>query len=136
MTEWVWPRLDVVMALHEEHLAEHGGKAGLRDAGLLDSALARPRHHLAYAPAADAADLAACLAHGIARNHPFLDGNKRTALVTAELFLTLNGHDLTATDAECVQVFMGLAAGEIDEAGLAEWFRAKIRRSGPCETGA
>lgn len=127
MTAWAWPRPDVVLALHEEHLAEHGGKAGLREPGLLDSALARPHHRLAYGPDADAADLAACLAYGIARNHPFLDGNKRTALVTAELFLGLNGFDLAATDAECVETFLRLAAGAIDESALAEWFRARIR---------
>jgi death-on-curing protein len=102
------------MALHEEHLAEHGGAGGLRDEGLLASALARLRNKLAYAAGADAPALAAAYAFGIVRNHPFVDGNKRAALVTAELFLALNGVKLAADDAECVKTFLALAAGDIE----------------------
>ncbi|WP_142849626.1 type II toxin-antitoxin system death-on-curing family toxin [Telmatospirillum sp. J64-1] len=126
MTDWVWAELAVVLALHEEHLAEHGGKAGVRDEGLLISALARPANRAAYDGEADIAALAAAYAYGIARNHPFFDGNKRTALVVAELFLALNGHELTASDAECVTMFLALAAGEVEEEALAEWMRAAI----------
>lgn len=120
MTEPVWIDLEVVLAIHDEQLAEHGGQAGVRDRGLLESAMARPRHRFAYGELS-LARLAASYAFGISRNHPFLDGNKRTSLVVAELFLQLNGRDLCATDAECVSTFLQLAAGDLSEDQLADW---------------
>ncbi|MBM3952106.1 MAG: type II toxin-antitoxin system death-on-curing family toxin [Rhodospirillales bacterium] len=129
MKNWIWVEPVVVRAIHEESLAEHGGRAGMRDEGLLASALDRPRNKAAYEPNIDAASLAAAYAFGIARNHPFMDGNKRTALAVAETFLGCNGFESTATDAECVTTFLALAAGEIGEKVLADWFRSKIRRS-------
>ena len=122
---WVWIDPAVILAVHEEQLAEHGGAAGLRDAGLLDSALARPRNLAQYGEP-DAADLAASCAFGLARNHPFVDGNKRSAFVAAELFLALNGSRLVANDADCVLVMLQLAAGDIDEATFAAWLREHI----------
>ena len=123
MADWVWVAQSVALAVHDEQIAEHGGAAGVRDLGLLESALARPMHLAAYDPDADAAGLAAAYAFGIARNHPFLDGNKRTALVALELFLKLNDHRLAAGDADCVATFLALAAGEIAESELAAWVR-------------
>ena len=113
------------MAAHAEQLAEHGGGEGVRDAGALDSAMMRPRN-LALYEEPDAAALAAAYAFGVARNHPFVDGNKRTAAVVSETFLVLNGHVLCATDAELVVAILALAAGELSEDELADWFRAHI----------
>jgi death-on-curing protein len=120
MTEPVWIDLEVVLAIHDEQLAEHGGQAGVRDRGLLESAKARPQNQFAYGEHA-LPRLAASYAFGISRNHPFLDGNKRTSLVVAELFLDLNGLELTASDAECVTGFLALAAGDRNEQQLTEW---------------
>jgi death-on-curing protein len=120
MNDPVWIDLEVVLAIHDEQLAEHGGQAGVRDRGLLESALARPRNQFAYGEHA-LPRLAASYAFGISRNHPFLDGNKRTSLVVAELFLDLNGLELTASDAECVTTFLQLAAGDLTEEQLTEW---------------
>jgi death on curing protein len=125
--EPVWLRLDAILAAHDDQLAEHGGGTGIRDQGLLESALARPRNLFAYGEAS-LAKLAAAYAFGIARNHPFVDGNKRTALVAAEGFLGLNGFDLTAADVEAVSVFLSLAAGEMTEEQLAAWFEQKIQK--------
>jgi death on curing protein len=123
----VWVREDVVLALHLRQLAEHGGGEGIRDEGLLRSALARPQNLLAYGdPPPDLASLAAAYAHGIARNHPFVDGNKRTALVVARLFLLLNGVNLVATQEEKYLTFLKLAAGELSEEELTNWVRAHI----------
>ena len=127
MKRWIWIDLSVVLALYEEHLAEHGGEMGVRDEGLLASALARPRNKATYDPDGDAATLAAAYAFGIARNHPFMDGNKRTALAVAEVFLIRNGFELAASDTECVMAFLALAAGEIEEKALADWFRRNIK---------
>ena len=127
MKRWVWIEPATVVALHEEHLAEHGGEPGVRDEGLLSSALARPQNKLAYDPKIDAAALAAAYAFGITRNHPFFDGNKRSALAVAESFLGLNGFEFTASDAECVTTFLALAAGEIEEKALATWFRSSLQ---------
>ena len=110
------------MAAHAEQIAEHGGGEGVRDAGLLESAMARPQNLAAYGTP-DAAELAAAYAYGIARNHPFVDGNKRTAAVVSETFLMLNGHVLTASDAELVVAFLALAAGDLSEEETAAWFR-------------
>jgi death-on-curing protein len=123
----VWVREDVVRAVHLRQLAEHGGGEGIRDEGLLQSALARPQNLLAYgAPPPDLASLAAAYAYGIARNHPFVDGNKRTALIIARLFLLLNGMNLVATQEEKYSTFMALAAGELSEEELAFWVRAHL----------
>lgn len=124
--EPIWIERRVVLAIHDEQIAEHGGQAGLRDAGLLDSELARPRNRLAC-ESVDLPALAAACAFGITRNHPFLDGNKRTALVVSELFLTLNGHELSAEDGACVIVFVRLAAGDMSESELEPWFREHMR---------
>jgi death-on-curing protein len=122
----VWVERAVVLAIHDEQVAEHGGQPGLRDTELADSALARPRNAAACG-AADLATLAAAYAYGIARNHPFVDGNKRTALVVAELFLALNGCRLAATDEDCLLTFVALAGGELPEPALADWFRRHAR---------
>jgi len=122
MTSPVWLSPDVVLAIHEEQLAEHGGGEGIRDLGLLESALAPPRNLVAYGTP-DVPALAASLGFGLARNHPFVDGNKRTAYVAVETFLVLNGLDLVAGDAECVVVMLDLAAGDLPEEGFAAWLR-------------
>ena len=119
---WVWIDPAVLMAVHDEQLVEHGGAAGLRDPGLFDSALARPRHASTYGDP-DAAALAAAYGYGIARNHPFIDGNKRTAFVAIELFLALNGMELHADDADCVMTMLSVAAGTLSEDDLAAWIR-------------
>jgi death on curing protein len=128
MTEPVWVRRDVLIAVHERLLAEHGGPAGLRDAGLLESALARPQQIRAYGDAApDLAALAAAYAVAIVRNHPFVDGNKRVAFMTAYVFLACNGMTMTAPEAESTAAVMQLAAGELSEAQFAQWLRDTIR---------
>lgn len=126
MTDPIWIRRDLVLAIHDEQIAEHGGASGLRDEGLLESALARPVNLAAYGDP-DLAALAAALGFGIARNHPFIDGNKRTAYVAVETFLILNGHDLTATDAEAIVAMLDLAAGDLPEDGFAAWARDHLR---------
>ena len=125
---WIWVSLEVALAAHHEQIAEHGGGEGVRDSGMLESAMARPQNLVAYGDP-DGAELAAAYAFGIARNHPFVDGNKRTAAVVSETFLALNGHGLTATDAELVVTFLVLAAGELSERELAAWFRDHLVRS-------
>jgi death-on-curing protein len=121
----MWIDLEVVLAIHDEQIAEHGGQSGVRDRDLLESALARPRNQFAYGEHS-LPRLAASYACGISRNHPFLDGNKRSSLVVAELFLDLNGLELTATDAECVTTFLQLAAGDLTEEQIAEWIAAHL----------
>ena len=120
--KWIWLDADVLRAVHEEQLAEHGGASGTRDEGLFESALARPQNLVAYGDP-DAADLAAAYGFGIARNHPFIDGNKRTAFVAVELFLGLNGFDLIADDSDCVLTMLAVAAGQMDEATFSRWLR-------------
>ncbi len=120
---WTWIATEVLYAVHEEQLAEHGGLGGLRDANALESAVARAEQ-LAHYGAPDAADLAAAYGFGIACNHPFADGNKRTAFVAVELFLALNGFELTASDADCVITMLGVAAGDVEAAAFAQWIRA------------
>ncbi len=122
MSDWVWLDPAVVRAVHEEQLAEHGGAPGTCDAGLLESALARPQHLAAYGEP-DAAALAAAYGYGIARDHPFVDGDKRTAFVAVELFLALNGLELTADDAACVLTMLAVAAGDLPEDDFAAWIR-------------
>lgn len=122
----IWLSKAVVLAAHEEQLSEHGGAVGLRDDGLLEAALARPKHLLSYTePEPDIPALAASYAFGIARDHPFTDGNKRTSLVVAETFMLLNGIELEAGDAELLTTWLQLAAGEISESNLAAWLRER-----------
>ena len=125
MAEPVWIVRDVVLSVHDEQLSEHGGQSGVRDLGLLESALARPQNQYAYGETS-IARLAASYAFGLSRNHPFLDGNKRTSLVVAELFLALNGLELAASDAECVTTFLALAAGDLTEEELAGWIGSHV----------
>jgi death on curing protein len=127
VSEITWLATEVVVAIHEAQLAEHGGSAGTRDAGLLESALARPQNLVAYGNP-DTADLAAAYGFGIARNHPFVDGNKRTAFVAAELFLRLNAFQLAADDAACVLTMLAVAAGDMDEPAFAQWIREHLRK--------
>lgn len=122
MTEFVWIKEQVVWAVHEAQLAEHGGAAGVRDAGLLASALARPNNLAAYG-SPTVVECAAAYGFGISRNHPFIDGNKRTAFVCMELFLALNGLRLVASDIECVQTMLAVAAGELGETALSAWLQ-------------
>ena len=119
---WRWISKPALLLLHAESLAEHGGSPGLRDEGLLDSALARPQNLLAYGEP-DAAALAAAYGSGVARNHPFIDGNKRAALLSIGLFLHLNGWRLTASQADTTRTRLALAAGELPEDALADWLR-------------
>ncbi|MBE7375537.1 type II toxin-antitoxin system death-on-curing family toxin [Pseudomonas lopnurensis] len=123
----VWIGKALALAIHDRQLAEHGGGSGVRDEGLLDSALARPQQLHAYGePAPDLTDLAASLAFGLARNHPFVDGNKRTAAVLCEVFIELNNGKLLADDLELYPQYLGLAEGSIDEAEFARWLRTRI----------
>ena len=124
---WVWIAESVVLAIHEAQLAEHGGMAGVRDENLLASALARPRNLDAYGDNPDVAAVAAAYAFGIARNHPFFDGNKRTAFVLMELFLNLNGGILEASDADCITTMLALAAGDLSEENLVAWLREHLK---------
>jgi death on curing protein len=128
VTNWIWVSDAVALAMHREQISEHGGGDGVRDSGLFESAMARPQNLAAYGDP-DAADVAAGYAFGFARNHPFVDGNKRTAAAVSETFLHLNGYSLAATDAEVVVTFLALAAGELSEDDLAEWFRERVRAS-------
>jgi death-on-curing protein len=125
VTEWRWLGESLLLAVHDEQIAEHGGRAGLRDLALLQSALARPLNLLAYGDP-DAFDLAAAYAFGIARNHPFADGNKRTAFVAAAVFLLDNGHEIKATDEAIVRVMLSVSAGSMSERELAAWLRASV----------
>ncbi len=124
---FAWIDAAVVRAIHEEQLAEHGGSEGLRDEGLLESALGRP-HNLASYGKPDVAACAASYGFGIARNHPFLDGNKRTAFVAVELFLDLNAHVLEASDADCVLTMLQVAEGSMSEEDFAGWIRRHARK--------
>ena len=114
---------ELVLAAHRMLVSEHGGLSGVRDHALLDSALARPQQKAAYESDADIFELAAAYSYGLARNHPFADGNKRIALTIAAVFLELNGFTLNAPEAEAVIMYQQLAAGELQEDGLAEWLR-------------
>ena len=125
---FVWIDAAVVHAIHEEQLTEHGGSAGLRDEGLLESALARPQHLASYG-APDVAACAAAYGYGLSRDHPFIDGNKRTAFVAVELFLFLNAYLLDATDAGCVLTMLRVAEGSISEADFAAWIRQNSKKA-------
>jgi len=119
---WKWIDKSVLLVLHDESLALHGGASGIRDEGLLDSALARPVNLAAYGEP-DFADLAASYGFGLAKNHPFVDGNKRAAFLAAGLFLFLNGKRLSATQVDATITMLALAAGELEEADFAAWLR-------------
>jgi death on curing protein len=124
----VWLEKALVLAIHDRQLAEHGGSAGLRDEALLESALARPQQLHAYGdPAPDLADLASALAYGVARNHPFVDGNKRTAHIAYRTFLTLNGAELVTSDEEKYVHMLALAEGKLSERDFAAWLRDRLR---------
>lgn len=127
MTEIVWLLDETIIAIHHRQIAEHGGTEGLRDEGLLSSALARPQNLFAYGePSPDLAALAAAYAFGIAGDHPFVDGNKRTALIAARTFLLLNGVNLKASQDEKVLIFLQLAEGLLTQEELADWIRNRI----------
>lgn len=128
----VWIEKALALALHDRQLAEHGGSSGVRDEGLLQSALARPQQLSACGdPPPDLADLAASLAYGLARNHPFVDGNKRPAAVACETFLLLNGAQLLATDLELYPVYLALAEGKLGEQDFAAWLRPRLKLESP-----
>jgi death-on-curing protein len=122
---WRWVDKRALLLLHGESLAEHGGAAGMRDEGLLDSALARAQNLTVYGEP-DVAALAAAYGYGISQNHPFVDGNKRAAFLAVGMFLALNGHRLAATQAEATGAVLALAAGELDEAEFAGWLRLHL----------
>lgn len=122
----IWIPREMILAMHLRQLAEHGGGEGVREEGMLDSALGRPQNKLAYGEP-DVFELAAAYAYGIARNHPFVDGNKRTALVASFTFLFVNGFAMSSGQDENVHVFLRLAAGEMNEDELAAWFRSMAR---------
>lgn len=121
----VWLARELVLAVHDEQIAEHGGASGIRDIGLLDSAMARPRDHAAYG-GSDLAELGALYALAIAQNHPLIDGNKRTAFVALEAFLVLNGLELTASDAEATVMMLDMAAGAIDDGAFIDWVKGAV----------
>ncbi len=124
----VWLGKALVLAMHDRQVAEHGGSGGVRDDGLLESALACPQQLRAYGdPAPDLADLAAALAFGLARNHPFVDGNKRTAHVAYRTFLSLNGAELEATEEDMYVAILALAEGKLPEPHFAAWLRERVR---------
>jgi death-on-curing protein len=129
VTRWRWLARDVIFAIHDEQLAEHGGSKGIRDMGLLESALARPPNRAAY-PEVTVFDLAAAYAFGIVRNHPFVDGNKRVAFLAAALFLSEHGLEITASDQAVVAAMLSLAAGSADEGGFAAWLRDNTAAKG------
>jgi death-on-curing protein len=119
---WIWLDASILLAVHDEQLVEHGGISGVRDNGMFESALAKPQNLAAYGEP-DFAHLAAAYSFGLAKNHPFLDGNKRTAFVAVELFLRLNGFVLDAEDTACVLTMLAVAGGEMDEQNFADWIR-------------
>lgn len=124
----IWIKKPFALLIHERQLAEHGGNPGVRDASLLDSALARPQQLHSYGdPPPDLADLAASLAFGLSRNHPFIDGNKRTAAVACETFIMLNGARLEADDLELYPQYIGLAEGSLSEVDFAAWLRDHLK---------
>ena len=125
--QWRWVEKSALVLLHDESLAEHGGAPGLRDEGLFESALARPENLAAYEQP-DFASLAAAYGVGLAKNHPFVDGNKRAAFLAVALFLALNGYRLTADQVDATRTTLAVAAGEMNEANFAEWIRHNSKR--------
>ena len=132
MSGWKWVSREVLLLLHDESLAEHGGMTGLRDEGLLDSALGRPPN-LDHYGSPDIADLAASYGVGLAKNHPFVDGNKRAAFLAVGLFLRVNGQRLITSQADATQTVLDVAAGQMDEAAFAAWIRSHLQ---PVSRGA
>lgn len=126
MTEPLRLTRTIVEAIHADQVLAHGGRPGLRDQGLLESALARARQRWSYEPGADLASLAASYGFGLTRNHPFLDGNKRIGFVAMNVFLILNGYEVETAEPEVVATMLGVADGRLDEAGLARWLRGVI----------
>jgi death-on-curing protein len=126
MSEPVWVMRSVIDAMHDMQLAEHGGASGVRDEGLLESALARPQNLHVYGES-NLCALAAAYAFGLARNHPYVDGNKRTAFLAAYVFLKINGISLTATEIDATAAMLNLASGTIDEGSFAVWLRANTQ---------
>ncbi len=124
-----WISKKALLLLHEESLSAFGGARGLRDEGLLDSALARPRNAFAYHAASSVAELAAVYGYGIAKNHAFVDGNKRAAFLSVGLFLAINGYRLKADRVDAIQIMLAVAAGELDERGLSVWIRSNMARA-------
>lgn len=122
MTEPRWLTTEIAIAIHEAQLIEHGGPSGIRDIGMLESALERPKNKWAY-EGADLAALAAAYGYGVAKNHPFIDGNKRTSLMAIFTFLGLNDIDFDVPEADFAAIILGLAAGEVSEDSLARWIR-------------
>ena len=137
MGDWIWISAELAEAIHERQLAEHGGPSGVRDRGLFESALVRPQQLAAYGDVElDAPALAAAYAFGLARNHPFIDGNKRTAYVVCRTFLLLNGWDMVGPLADRYPVFLGLAEGSLTESQLADWLRRHARPQTVSEAAA
>ena len=135
MNQPVWISRSVLLHLHLASLAEFGGSAGIRDAGLLDSALARPVNRWSYEPGADIPALAASYGYGIAKNHPFVDGNKRAAFHAVIVFLALNKVEFHGEIAECIQAMMSVASGDLDEQQFAAWIRANCTKQSPSIRG-
>ena len=129
MKEPTWINRGALLLLHQEAIAEHGGSSGLRDSGLLDSALARPRNVFAYKPESSLAELAAAYGFGLVKNHPFVDGNKRIAFIAVDLFLHLNGNGLVAQQADQIRAMLGLAASEISEEDFVAWIQTHVRKT-------
>jgi death-on-curing protein len=125
MPNWIWLDGEMLLVAHDEQLAEHGGATGIRDRGLFESASARPKNLAAHGKP-DAASLAAAYCHGLAKNHAFVDGNKRISLVALEVFLVLNGYRLDADDAQCVLIILSIASGAMGEDELARWIKRHI----------
>ena len=125
-SDWRWVEENAVLAIHDRQLAEHGGADSIRDQAAIGSTLARPMNLAAYGNP-DAADLAAAYIHGLAKNHPFIDGNKRTAWVTARVFLADNGWTLNFTPLDAIQAMEGVAAGRIGKSQLANWLRTRLQ---------
>jgi death-on-curing protein len=121
---WCWLLDRVVVAIHDEQITEHGGSTGVRDEALLSSALARPQHQAHYGDKPSVFDLAAAYVYGIIRNHPFVDGNKRTGFLAAYVFMNINGWQLKSSEIDAVNAVLALAAGEMDEAGFSNWLKS------------
>lgn len=125
--EPIWIDERDVLAVHDRLLAAHGGLPGLRDRGLLESALARPRQHYSYAEKVDIIEMAALYTIGVVQNHPFVDGNKRAGFLAGAMFLELNGFDFFGSEGDVIQAVFALAAGDLDEAGYAKWLRSNTK---------
>ena len=125
----IWIDERDVVAVHDSLMAQHGGLPGLRDRGLLESALARPRQHYSYAETIDVIQMATLYTAGVITNHPFIDGNKRAGFLVGIMFLELNGFNFMASEEDVIQTVLALAAGEVDEAGYTQWLRANTKRT-------